>query len=111
MKIARRQFLGSAAAVAAVSVVPRHVLGGPKFVPPSEKVNIALVGAGGQGLANVRALFQEPDAQIVAIADPAEQWSVENFGRKTVAGRKPVKAEIEKHYLEKTPSFRCAGIR
>ena len=43
MKIARRQFLGSAATVAAVSIVPRHVLGGPKFVPPSEKVNIALV--------------------------------------------------------------------
>ena len=39
----------AAAAVAAATFVPRHVLGGPKFVAPSDKVNIALVGAGGFG--------------------------------------------------------------
>ena len=39
----------TASAAAAVTVVlPRHVLGGPDFVAPSEKVNIALVGAGGR---------------------------------------------------------------
>jgi predicted dehydrogenase len=108
MKITRRQFLGSAAAVAAVSIVPRHVLGGPKFVPPSEKVNIALVGAGGQGQFNVRALFQEPDAQVVAVADPAEYWDLNAFHYQSIAGRKSVTAEIEKHYAEKTPNFRCA---
>ena len=108
MKIARRQFLASAAAVAAVSIVPRHVLGGPKFVPPSEKVNIALVGAGGQGRSNVRPLFQEPDAQVVALADPAEHWDLDASTTKAMAGRKPVKAEIEKHYAAKTPNFRCA---
>ena len=52
----RREVLGAAAAAAAVSIVPRHVLGGPNFVPPSEKVNIGLIGAGGQGRTNVRAL-------------------------------------------------------
>ncbi len=108
MKVARRQFLASAAAATAVSIVPRHVLGGLKFVPPSEKVTIALVGAGGQGLANVRSLFQEPDAQVVALADPAEHWNMEAFYFKGVAGRKPVKAEIEKHYAAKTPNFHCA---
>jgi hypothetical protein len=39
MQIARRQILGSAAAATAVYIVPRHVLGGPKFVPRSEKVS------------------------------------------------------------------------
>ena len=38
----RRSFLGrAAAAAAAVTVVPRHVLGGPGHTPPSEKLNIA----------------------------------------------------------------------
>ena len=105
----RREFLGkSALGIAALSVVPRHVLGGPKSVPPSEKVNIALIGAGGQGRSNLRALFREPDAQVIAVADPAEQWDLDRFYYKGLGGRKPVKAEIEKHFSEKTPNFRCA---
>ena len=46
----RRSFLGRAAvAAAAVTVVPRHVLGGPGNTPPSEKLNIAGIGIGGMG--------------------------------------------------------------
>ena len=109
MHSSRRSFLGkSALALAGATIVPRHVLGGPKFVPPSEKVNFALVGAGGQGRTNLRALFQEPDARCIAVADPIEQFSLEAFYYKGMAGRKPVKAEIETHYGQKTPNFRCA---
>jgi hypothetical protein len=107
MKTTRRQFIGSAAAAAAVTFVPRHVLGGPRFVPPSEKVNVALVGAGGQGRTNTRALFQESDVQVIAVADPADHWNLDAFYYQGDAGRKPVKAEVEKHYGAKTPNFRC----
>ena len=48
-RVSRREFLGASAAVAAFSVVPRHVLGGPAFVPPSGKLNIAHIGVGGRG--------------------------------------------------------------
>jgi len=77
-------------------------------VAPSDKVNVALVGAGGQGRTNVRALFREADAQVIAVADPLEQYSLDAFYYKGLGGRKPVREEIEKHYAEKTPSFRCA---
>lgn len=108
-RLSRRQFFRrTTGAVAAMTVVPRHVLGGARFVPPSEKVNIALVGAGGQGRTNVRALFREPDAQIVAICDPIEFHDLSAFYYRGVAGRRPVKAEIEKHYAEKTPNYKCA---
>ncbi len=104
----RRKFLGAtAASVAAFSLVPRHVLGGPKFVAPSEKVNIALIGAGGQGRTNVQALFREADAQIIAICDPCEEADYSPFYFKGKAGRKPVKAQIEQHYSGKSPNFRC----
>ncbi|MHC4087914.1 MAG: hypothetical protein ACYSU5_22330 [Planctomycetota bacterium] len=43
--ITRRQFLGSAAAAAAFTIVPRHVLGGAGRTPPSEKLNIAGIGS------------------------------------------------------------------
>lgn len=51
--ISRRKFIGSAAAVSAFTIVPRHVLGGKGNVAPSEKLNIAGVGVGGQGRHNV----------------------------------------------------------
>lgn len=107
--LTRRHFLAkSAMAVAAVSVVPRHVLGGPKFVPPSEKVNIAMIGVGGQGRTNAEALFREKDAQIIAVADPIEYHDLTPFYYKGSAGRKPVKAQIEKHYSQNSPGFKCA---
>ena len=107
--LSRRKFLGAAATgVAAFSIVPRHVLGGANHVAPSEKVNIAIVGCGGQGRTNTRALFQLDDAQIIAVADPIEAFSLEEFYYTGMGGRKPVKAEIEEHFSGKTPNFKCA---
>ena len=104
----RRQFLATAAsAMAATTIVPRHVLGGPGFVAPSDKVNVALVGAGGQGLTNLRSLFHEPDCQVVALADPAEEWDLSAFYYGGKGGRGPVAAEVESTYEERTPNFRC----
>lgn len=51
----RRRFIKAAATtVAAFNIVPRHVLGGPRFVPPSEKVNVAIIGTRGQSRASAK---------------------------------------------------------
>ncbi len=107
-RLSRRQFLSSAAGAAAgFTIVPRFVLGGPKFVAPSEKVYIAIVGCGGQGRTNARGLFAHDDAQIVAVADPMDQDDYSRFYYGGVAGRLPVKAEVEKHYRQQNPAFQC----
>jgi predicted dehydrogenase len=105
----RRRFLNfTATGVAAFTIIPRPVLGGPRFVAPSEKVNIALIGAGGQGRTNARALFREADARIIAICDPNERADYNRYYYKGEAGRKPVKAEIEKHHGQNGTQFRCS---
>src|SRR6478735_12648107 len=106
MQPTRRTLLRAAGAAAVFSIVPRRVLGGPDHVAPSEMVNIALVGAGGQGRTNLRRLFGEKNARVIAIADPAEQWDLEPFYYKGQAGRGPIKTEIEKQYGAKDPQFR-----
>ena len=112
--VSRRTFLHTGAAAAAslsvgcATIVPRHVVAASGQVPPSDKINIALIGAGGQGRTNARALFKLDDAQIIAIADPAAYLDLEPFYYKGMAGRKPVRDEIEQHYRTKTPDFRCA---
>lgn len=67
----RRQFLGCAAAsTAAFSLVPRHVLGGANQVAPSEKITVALIGCGTQGLSELTGMLATPEIQIVAVCDP-----------------------------------------
>jgi predicted dehydrogenase len=66
--ISRRTLLGGMAAAAGVMIVPRHVLGGPRFQAPSDRVNVATVGyAHGMGTSNTRAAVKE--ANIVALCD------------------------------------------
>ena len=66
----RRQFVKqsavAAAAAASVTIIPRHVLGGPRNIPPSEKMNVAGIGIGGMGAANLANLESE---NIVALCD------------------------------------------
>ena len=69
----RRKFLGAAAA--AFTIVPRHVLGGPMYVPPSDKVTLGYIGTGTQGLREILPLLAVPELQIVAVADPCKEAS------------------------------------
>ena len=69
--IHRREFIGSAAkASLAFTIIPRHVLGGPGFIAPSDKLNLAYIGCGTQGLREMRELITNPQLQIVAVCDP-----------------------------------------
>ncbi len=71
--INRRTFLKTAAAsAAAISIVPRHVLGGETSVAPSEKITLAYIGCGTQGLREMLPLLSMPDVQIVAVCDPVK---------------------------------------
>ena len=81
----RRSFLGRAAVAAvAVSVVPRHVLGGPGNTPPSEKLNIAGIGIGGMGATNLRNCAQE---HIVALCDLDSAVAAKTFAQYPQAKR------------------------
>jgi hypothetical protein len=68
----RRAFLKSAAVSAAISIVPRHVLGGEGVVPPSEKITLAYIGCGTQGLREMLGMLAMPEVQIVAVCDPVK---------------------------------------
>ena len=66
----RRKFLGAAAGAAAFTIVPRHVLGGPGYVPPSDKITLAYIGTGTEGLREMPPILNAPEIQIVAVCDP-----------------------------------------
>ncbi|MBN1181666.1 MAG: Gfo/Idh/MocA family oxidoreductase [Bacteroidales bacterium] len=70
----RRQFVGlSATAALGFTIVPRNVLGGPNYIAPSDKINLAYIGIGTQGLREMLPMLAMPEIQIVAICDPSKE--------------------------------------
>jgi predicted dehydrogenase len=51
--LSRRRLLAASAATAAFVIVPRHVLGGPGQVPPSNVLTRGTIGTGSQGMSHV----------------------------------------------------------
>jgi predicted dehydrogenase len=80
----RREFLGAAATAAAFTLVPRHVLGGPRQIPPSEKMNIAGIGVGGMGAKNLGSLRTE---NIIALCDVDHAYAAKTFKQYPNAAR------------------------
>jgi len=65
--VSRRAFLGTAATAAAgITILPSNVIAGLGHKAPSDKLNIAAVGIGGMGFANLKHLQSE---NIVALCD------------------------------------------
>ena len=68
--ISRRRFIKSTTAASAfsVTIVPRHVLGGPGHTPPSERVNFVGIGSGCRGGGVIRSMAGA-GANVVALCD------------------------------------------
>src|SRR5437899_9571014 len=79
-KISRRALV---AGTAGLMIVPRHVLGGPGYTPPSERLNVAVVGCGGQGMSDAEELILG-DQNIVALADVDFNYVDKNVARRGV---------------------------
>ena len=67
---------GCVVAAMAFTIVPRHVLGGAGNTPPSEKLNIAGVGVGGQGAVD---LSQMESENIVALCDVDDNYAAKTY--------------------------------
>ena len=63
--LSRRNFLGTVgAATAGITIIPRHVMPGKGYLQPSDTVNVAGIGIGARGAADIRGLC-DPDVPIV----------------------------------------------
>ena len=75
----RRNFIKNAGITSAgFMILPRHVLGGKGFVAPSDKLNIAAIGAGGKGESDLREFAKSPNVNIVALCDVDDRRSAKS---------------------------------
>jgi len=130
--ISRRKFIAEAStAAAAFTIVPRRVLGGPGYTPPSERLNVACIGVGSQGTRVMMEFMHHADVQVVAVCDvnrgssDYSEWGDNeirdkqrkllgnaNWGsdwKGCVCGREPAQRLVEAYYGLKTPSGQYRG--
>ncbi len=101
-KINRRKFISSsAAAAAAFTIVPRSVMGGLSHTTPNEKVNLAFIGVGDQGMGNLNELMNLDDVEVVAVCDVAKivDYSRQEFG--ATAGLDDALRNVEHRYSDR----------
>jgi hypothetical protein len=129
--IDRRTFLETSAVAAGATIVPRHVLGGPGFIAPSDKIHVGYVGCGTQGLRLLMDFLRKPEIIVVAVCDVNKdsqdypEWSkneirdkvrtflkAPNWGKGNKGcrcGRNVGKEIVETYYKNLgQPSFECA---
>jgi Oxidoreductase family, C-terminal alpha/beta domain/Oxidoreductase family, NAD-binding Rossmann fold len=131
-EITRRDLLAPAAAGLALTLVPRHVLGGPGYIAPSDKITLAYIGCGTQGTRELLQLMTIPEIQITAVCDPVKDatnyvdWSAHGIRdsiRKAIenptwgdgvsgirGGRDMAKEILETYYAKKRASDNFNGI-
>ena len=113
----RRNFLSQASAAAALSLVPRHVLGGRGYLAPSDTITLAAIGTGGQGLQNLATFLEFPEIRAVAVCDVNREsggylsWNWQQGKEQKTAGREPARQLVDKHYAGQARSGKAPGCR
>ncbi len=137
--VTRRMAIKTLGVAAGWTIVPRSVLGGAGQTPPSDRVTLACVGVGSQGLRVMMEFLQHDDVQVVAVCDVNRgsddysewgrhelrdkvrallgaqhaKWGERDTYRGGVAGREPAREVVDAYYGTKTRSGQyhaCAAI-
>jgi Oxidoreductase family, C-terminal alpha/beta domain/Oxidoreductase family, NAD-binding Rossmann fold len=131
--INRRKFVEVMAASALTfTIVPRHVLGGKNYIAPSDKITLAYIGVGTQGIRELLPLLANTQFQVIAVCDPnkeaigykdwAKDW-LKNEIRKTIqkpdwesggdnsvpGGRENGKSIVDNFYSNVHPELKYKG--
>ncbi len=78
----RRHFIkNTAIATAGISIVPRHVLGGPGFIAPSDKLVVAGIGVGGKGRSDIGNFADSGKADIAYLCDVDDRRAADSVAR------------------------------
>ena len=85
--LSRRGLLAaSLAAASSATIIPRHVLGGPGYTPPSEQLTRAVIGVGGMGRGHVRSINTQAKLLAVCDVDQGRLAAAVKMGGKDVKG-------------------------
>ncbi len=110
MKSNRRRFFAASASVITPAVIAGSSVA-DGTAPPSERINIGVIGLGSRGYNLIDALLKSADAQIVAICDvDMHHYRDRAWGQGTAFGLLPAKEKIESAYAKKKSGKPQSGL-
>ena len=65
----RRNFIKKSIAASSIMIVPRHVLGGPGYLAPSDQLNLAAIGSVGKGASDISNASVQGRERVSALCD------------------------------------------
>ncbi|MBN2316868.1 MAG: Gfo/Idh/MocA family oxidoreductase [Sedimentisphaerales bacterium] len=81
-KCSRRQFIrDTGIALAGLTVVPRHVLGGTGRIAPSETIQVAGIGVGGVGHSQITSVSKQKGTRIAYLCDVDDVYAKRTYDR------------------------------
>lgn len=111
-RLPRRDFLGTALG-AAVSAgiaplfIPGRALGLDGVVAPSNRLTLAVIGTGNQGMNDLRSFMEDERVQVLAVCDVNRESA--GYWNGAVGGREPAKRLVEAHYAQQRAAGQWQG--
>lgn len=110
-KVTRRGFLGG---VGALTILPSGcvgVRGGARRPPPSERVNVGMIGYGTMAQDNIGNFLNSDRVQVVSVCDPVSEGPLYGYKAERMGGREPGRRKVNDFYAEKTGAAGYNGCR
>src|SRR6266516_3892838 len=99
--VSRRRFLKtSIASLTTLTIVPRRVLGGAGFTPPSETLTRAVIGTGGMGMGHVKSINTSCKLLAVCDVDEAHLQNALKAGGPDVKGYRDFREVLERKDID-----------
>lgn len=93
--LSRRHFLkGSATLAAGFMIVPRHVLGGPGYIAPSDEITLGMIGCGRQSNGLGKRFIKEAACRVIAACD-VDATKLERFQQASVEQYAQVRGAVK----------------
>jgi len=110
----RRDFLKRTAIAAGVvagfpTIIPASALGRNGRPAPSNRLNMACIGLGTQGMPDMRSFLGKPEVQMIAVCDVNRFGNTYGYSNSSPGGREHGKQVVEKHYASEMASGSYKG--
>lgn len=96
----KKSALTTAGMIIAPTIIPASALGRNGYVAPSNRINIAFIGAGNQAGNDIRGFIKDERVQITAICDVNKEST--GYWNGKVAGRDPMRKLVDAYYTNQS---------